>query len=455
MTKKETITNLLKETLYNSFAQAIIKLVLSPHAVVKVSLLIFVLVASALASILVIQSFTFYFTYGVSTTSRTIPETPTLFPSVTFCNVNQMTTEYAFNLTQKGIANGNNLSNDDKKKLGHDLNDILFDCLFDGNLCDSQNFTWSYDTIFGNCYTFNSGDESTLRKSTIGGPDYGLQMRLYINFYEKLLDSANGLGAVIRIGNGSHSTYYLNSGIFISPGTISFVSVEREFKSMLSKPYSDCEIETNSAVFKSNYEYYNLIAKSYYSYSQQLCLAQCLQKESIRKFDCTLPLILSLYNNKSQCNSSVIETDYNIHKIFGVNFINQKCLPSCPLECNQALYKSSISTYQFIGSQYIDNITSNPKLGSDFVNRTIDSDRARDSFVLVYVFYDRLSYTLTYENPLMNIVSLLGWIGGILGLFLGVSVFSLFEMVEVVIEIIFILKEKTMIEPFDIGQTSN
>ena len=112
--------------------------------------------------------------------------------------------------------------------------------------------------------------------------------------------------------------------------------------------------------------------------------------------------------------------------------------PLVPLECNQALCKSSISPYQLIGSQYINNITGNPNLVSNFVNRTIDIDRARDSFVYVYGFYDSLSYTFTYENPLMSIVSLFGLVGGILGLFLGVSVFSLCEIVEVALEIYFI-----------------
>ena len=41
----------------------------------------------------------------------------------------------------------------------------------------------------------------------------------------------------------------------------------------------------------------------------------------------------------------------------------------------------------------------------------------------------------------MNIVSLLASIGGNLSLFLGVSVFSLCEIIEVLIEIYFIVKK--------------
>ncbi len=78
---------------------------------------------------------------------------------------------------------------------------------------------------------------------------------------------------------------------------------------------------------------------------------------------------------------------------------------------------------------------------SDFVNRTIDSAQAEKSFVNVYVYYESLSYTESSETPQMNVIQLLASIGGHLGLFLGVSVFSLAELVEVFIEIFYFFKK--------------
>ena len=96
--KREQIKSLLKEVLYNSLAQAIIKIVLSPFLLIKCILFLFVLVSIGLTSYLVISSIMTYFTYGVSTTSRTIYETPTLFPKVTFCNANFVTTKYGYDV---------------------------------------------------------------------------------------------------------------------------------------------------------------------------------------------------------------------------------------------------------------------------------------------------------------------------------------------------------------------
>ena len=122
--------------------------------------------------------------------------------------------------------------------------------------------------------------------------------------------------------------------------------------------------------------------------------------------------------------------------------LNRDCLPLCPLECNQTLYKTSSSFSQLIGYQFIFNIMNNSNLISDFINRTIDAATAEKSVVKVNVYYSSLGYTEITESPQMDIVSLLADIGGNLGLFLGVSAFSLAEILVVLIETFYIFKRK-------------
>ena len=447
--KKASTTKiaLLKEILYNSFAQASIRFILSPYLDVKIFLLIFLLGSSGLASYLVIQSIMEYFTYGVITTSRTIYETPTLFPMVTICNVNWLQTEYAYNLIQQGVIdhvtplgtfNYKNFSNEQKKMLGHDLNDILVDCKYNGHQCDSSDFIWSFDEEeYGNCFIFNSGVDSNgkridLKKSYLAGPNFGLFLTFYVNIYEKLSNTV--LGAVIRIGNSSYSTYYSNNGIFVSPGERTFISIEREFKSMLPKPYSNCEIDIHSSKFRPDSDLFNRIAQSEYVYSQQFCLSQCLQQEFIKKHNCTLHFVLSIFN-ASECH---VDLNFSSADFFDSNFVWPKiCLPLCPLECNQTAYKTTVSFNQLNGNSYVSYIKNNKRLASDFIGRSLDSIQAEISFSSVKIFYESLSYTLTNESKKMDWVSLLGSIGGNLGLFLGVSLFSLWEIIEVVVEIFY------------------
>ena len=89
------IKSLIKETLYNSLAQAIIKIKETPYLTLKTFLLICVLALSGLCSYLIIELFLNYFSYGVNTTSRTLYETPVIFPKITIFDLNPFTTQYA------------------------------------------------------------------------------------------------------------------------------------------------------------------------------------------------------------------------------------------------------------------------------------------------------------------------------------------------------------------------
>jgi hypothetical protein len=445
---RELIKNLSKEILCNSLSQAIIKIILTPYLFLKIILLLFVLVSSGLASYLVIQSILVYLRYGVSTTSRTIYETRVLFPKVTFCNFNSFTTQHAYNLTQMGVLDGSNLSDEEKRKLGHDLNDILLDCSFNLIECNVSDFTWSYDAYYGNCYTFNSGYDSSgnvieLKSSSLATPDSGLQLTLYVNAYEKFLDKLlNGLGIVLRVDNSSYSTFYLNNGIFVPSGFITYVLIDREFKSTLPKPYSNCEIEATSPKSIENSELYNRIGHSKYGYSQQFCYTQCGHKYYIDKYNCALPFLLSLYN-ASSCSANFTNLLQQNDNLLTQNYYNEACSKVCPLECNQTLYKTSTTQVQLVGNRFMNRIRRNLNLAADFINRTLnDTNTIEKSVVTVKLFYGSLSYTLTSESPQMDLVSLLASIGGNLSLFLGVSAFSLFEIVTVLIEIFCVIKIK-------------
>jgi hypothetical protein len=194
-------TRLTKEILYNSLAQAIIRLGQTPFKLVKLFLALSVILSSGLAIIYIHGSFEAFFKYEVITTSRQILETPTLFPKITICNRNRFQTRKAldflvemnkiidskvnffdakqislynysfkYDLATKisYMANGlirNNMSDAQKQALGHSLKDILFNCKFDEQTCSYKDFSWTYDSYFGNCFEFNSGKLETFFKN--------------------------------------------------------------------------------------------------------------------------------------------------------------------------------------------------------------------------------------------------------------------------------------------------
>ena len=104
-----------------------------------------------------------------------------------------------------------------------------------------------------------------------------------------------------------------------------------------------------------------------------------------------------------------------------------------------------MSSIKLLGDDYVDYIKNNENLLSDFIQTPIDSASAANSVVKVNIFYESMSYELSTESPKMDIVSLLASIGGNLGLFLGVSAFSLCEVIEVAIEIYYVKKAKNFV----------
>ena len=80
---------------------------------------------------------------------------------------------------------------------------------------------------------------------------------------------------------------------------------------------------------------------------------------------------------------------------------------------------------------------------TDFNQSEVTPDEAKQNFVYLYLCYNSLSYTRSTETPVMDVVSLMANIGGTLGLFLGLSMLHVCELMDVLIEYVFFkLEEK-------------
>jgi hypothetical protein len=507
-TEKEEIKNKFKNILDEPFAQAIIKIIYSHNIFLKIFLIIFVVNSSALALYLVINVITNYFNYGIVTTTRTLNEIPSKFPQITICNYNMFTTEYALeflrnmsesmkktkndvNIFDKNeilnisyqtmrakitvfykrvisYVNSDSFSNENRKKLGHRLKDILHNCKFNTIPCDLDDFTWEFDPVYGNCYKFNSGfnlngENIDLKESTIAGPLNGLQFDLFVNvnedikeYYYSFLNNEinsnnfNALGAVIKIDNSSYLTdHSKNGGIKIASGFHTDLSIYRKFNFNLPKPYSSCELDNNNIntlISKSDNTILQQFANSRYQYTQQSCIIQCIQLNVIRKYNCSHPSYFSIFNAKV-CQYSNNSLDEIVHAAqvwrdsAKDNFVQKSCLPLCPLECNQTIFDTKLSSMKTISWKYYLSLIEK-NLFSGFLKLPIKPETATESFVSLNIFYESLSYTITTESPQMDSSTLLAEIGGNLGLILGMSVFSACQVVEFLIELCCFFKRK-------------
>lgn len=450
--KSDLIIKLIKETLYNSTAQSILKLIETPHWPLKGLLLIYLVLAGVISSYLAVQSVLAYLSWQVFTTNTYVFETPSHFPKVTICNRSPFTTKYALEflkelnreiqpdfdlfdsqsranktyaylqkladkIRQAGYAKmkQKNFSDENRVKLGHDKIDAFVGCSFNGQSCSWDDLKWEFSSRYGNCFVFNSNRNSKQQASPklayLAGSDFGLRLAFYGGYHENLsiINSLFASGVKIQIENSSFLSENSN-GIRISNGFETDISVERIYKFSLPQPYSSCEIDENA---HHPSHLYKMISASPYLYEQQICFRQCRQEITIRKCNCTDPRYLSLFN-ESDCESSK------------------------QIDCNiEVRFNTKVSSTQLIGDLYAEFIRKNRNLSEDFVMRNINAQTARESFVKVNIFYESMSRTLSIDTPKMDIVSLLSSMGGILGLLLGMSTFSFWEVLILLIEILY------------------
>ena len=338
--KKSKMKQIIKENISNEFAQGVVKIFETPFVSLKIFWSICLTVSSTLSFYMIVASFLAYFDYEVSTTSRRVYETPSPFPIVTICNYNPIVTEYGLNFVKTVNENffhddstndsfsqsakerkdfiatifdkayskmlRSNFSNENRKKLGHNLEDILFDCQFNGKPCGIEDFTWRFSNFYGNCFVFN---EENRHNSFIAGSFFGLKLQLYANFNQNLSEfiSPYGAGIYLRVENSTSLQGESLDGIILPTGFVSYISMDRVFNYNFKRPYSNCDLSnTDDATthdFKIKSDPFKIISHSPFKYTQELCLFQCLQKKLLNDCNCADPYYVSLFENVEYCET--------------------------------------------------------------------------------------------------------------------------------------------------------
>jgi hypothetical protein len=133
---------------------------------------------------------------------------------------------------------------------------------------------------------------------------------------------------------------------------------------------------------------------------------------------------------------SCVDENYKLFQ--SDKFIQDNCLPECPLECNISNYLTTYSLSSFPTDMHLNIFNSNQALLAKYnANRTYSSlNELTDNLVKINIYYDKLTYTLIDEFETTTMPTLLSNIGGTLGLYLSVSVLSIVELIEVIIEFV-------------------
>ena len=431
--KSLMINNAIKETFMKSTCHGFPNILNTKNLFLRVSWVLIIITFMGLCAYLIIEDFFKFFSFNVNTHTRKFFEMPTKFPIITICNKNMFNSKAAFDFATKTLSEYNltlenffyddrpfdlkstsmtkNYSDSFRKSLGKSLNEFVLSCRYDDENCSfDDDFTWTYDKNYGNCWKF--GNASKPKDAYFTSKFYGLVLNLNVQINKELSRYTNNLGAVIILENNSNE-------IDIPVGFETNIVVDRVYSNHLKEPYGICQFNHKwPKTFNRNL--YELFLANNLVYNQKDCIDICHQELALNRCNCMDRQSFKISNLHDYCfkNESIrcLNEAYGIYKQRQNSYVINFCMPSCPLECQSIDFQVTPSF-----SQLAMNTTSIAK---------------------VNIFYESLSYLEISETEAMNAIDLISGIGGIMGLFMGVSFMSAFEFLEMLFKIILILFKK-------------
>jgi hypothetical protein len=178
-------------------------------------------------------------------------------------------------------------------------------------------------------------------------------------------------------------------------------------------------------------------------YTQKYCLLGCLndyiqltckngipQFTNLSKLEFTLDNILS----NSVCISNSSSFFYNNKSL------NEECYIKCPKECDKIEYNlvTSLADYPTIfHANLMKAFFENYKdiYPSHFYNFTDLSEFKKD-VLAINIYFQDISYTNIEQSLVIDTLDLISSVGGLLGLWIGASVLSLVEIIELIFKLI-------------------
>ncbi|XP_075439642.1 epithelial sodium channel subunit alpha-like [Ascaphus truei] len=388
------------------------------------------------------------------------------FPAITFCNLNRARmsqlnsskyhylTDYLSLLSdgeaEKGLINQarerhfafavSQLTVWQQMELGHQLRDMLISCKFHDQVCDESFFTPFLNSKLGNCFTFNGPNHTGLQdrpnnrqaevlNATKAGFSYGLTIELFIeqNEYIRSVSTAAGLRVVLH-GQGK-MPFPEDEGVNVPPGQESDIGVVKVHVKRLEEPYSSkCSNGEN--------------IKNYYAdvygtnYSREACMKSCAQTKMIKNCGCRM-WEFPLGSDVPLCNISEPPVNHCVEMYeYKLSHDQLKC--HCPLQCEEEIFELTLSASQWPSSVYLDSFSKRLSRSRGYQ----DAQSIRDNVIKVVVYYQQLNYELIEEVPSMQLVDLFSSIGGLMGLWIGVSVCTVAEILELILNLLtFIIRQ--------------
>lgn len=402
---------------------------------------VFSMFSIGVCSYMIIQSIMQFFQFSVTSSVRLNSQNSMVFPVVSICNINPFTTHYALQFINEHsiepnwllyISNGPIFNTSLKKSFGYNATDFIRHCRFNGVACDLSKFEWYYRPDLGNCYKFNAGFDADGNVTDLNSIDRsvdGLYFEVFVgpspiyNDNKSFVANDRGINLFIE----DQLSYTLrNRGTLLKPGNMAMIEMHLSQSKTMPYPYSDCIRPPKIDTLLSKE-----MKKLGMKYSRRNCMVLCEQKSTIDQLGCydlRLPRILD-------AEPCINETVFGQIKKLKFNF--SECFDYCPFECKSNNYHLSVTYSDFPNYNYYRYLLNSDY---DFYRRMFGTSEItyslfKDNVASAFFYFDELKILQITESPSLNLINLLANIGGTFGLFIGISILSFVEVIELTIHV--------------------
>ncbi|KAK3790663.1 hypothetical protein RRG08_048787 [Elysia crispata] len=312
-----------------------------------------------------------------------------------------------------------------RSQMGHQITDMLLQCSFAGRKCVARNFTRSLTSRYGNCYTLQ------YRKfmSRSSNPSDGLQLKLFLETDDYVPGIANSKGIQVVIHDQGTLPFPEEDGMAVKAGTETFIGLRRVEISRLGSPYGKC---TSAEDF---------MAKNKIKYTRTACQKVC--RESRTRHVCGCYDIMQQEVNsvlKRSRNLKACQTKEELQCALKIStrFENNMDICDCYRPCRETTFEKTVSSRNWPNPSFASLLSSAACKHNSSVCNTLPHKseyQLREEFVKLVIYYEDLNYEELTESADYELDQFLSDVGGTIGLWIGLSLLSLFEIIHLITDI--------------------
>ncbi|XP_077867543.1 uncharacterized protein LOC144356731 [Saccoglossus kowalevskii] len=309
-------------------------------------------------------------------------------------------------------------SREDIATYGHQVEDVVIQCSYDGESCGPSDFYTFQDEKYGNCFKFNHGKYNTeVRSTSKQGANYGLKLTLFLEQNEYISMYGRDAGVRVVIEPSDRVALPQDEGTTIKPGTVTSIGLRETRIEKKSKPYGNCsEVREFDSMFGTHYKYSSLA-----------CQYTCVQREMLKYCDC----VDSYDTGEARCQLLNQTQDY-CRQFIRYLFQGGHLGCDCPFSCSDKWYTRTLSQSLWPANVHLKHLLKTIHSINPKTNDINDAAKVSANLARLEVYFEELVYSVSTELPAYGVKDLLSDIGGTLGLYIGISIITVVEFMELV-----------------------